>query len=134
MKKWKYKIPPLFYLVTFSETNIRMKNRILIILVMLVAGCSTTAQGVEEIYLRVNSYTVDCVGEMEGKCLLVQEGDKIGTEEWEYFYYEDSIVGFDYEPGYIYNLVVKRTEIKNPPQDGSSFRYELVRIQSREKQ
>lgn len=111
-----------------------MKNRTLFFLLLIVAGCSTTAKGVDEIHLRVNSYTVDCVGEMEGNCLLVQEGDNIGSEEWEYFYYEDSIIGFNYEPGYIYDLVVQKKEISNPPQDGSSYQYELVRIVSQEKQ
>ncbi|MBZ9629261.1 DUF4377 domain-containing protein [Salegentibacter sp. LM13S] len=81
----------------------------------------------------VNSYTEECVGEREGKCLLVQEGDQIGTDDWNLFYYEDSIEGFDYEPGYIYHLKVKKKKIKNPPMDGSSISYRLVKIISKEK-
>ncbi len=81
----------------------------------------------------VNSYTEECVGEMEGNCLLVQEGDQIGTDDWSLFYYEHSIKGFDYEPGYIYHLKVKKKRIKNPPMDGSSISYRLVRIMSKEK-
>ena len=84
--------------------------------------------------MRVNSYTVDCVGEMEGTCLLVQEGDLIGTDDWEYFYYVDSIEGFTYEPGFLYGLIVKKTAVENPPADGSSIRYELVKIVSKEAQ
>ncbi len=86
------------------------------------------------INMRVNSYTVDCVGEIEGTCLLVQEGDMIGTENWENFYFYDSIDGFTYEPGFVYGLEVKKTEVENPPADGSSIRYELVRIVSKEVQ
>ncbi len=86
------------------------------------------------INMTVNSYTVGCVGEMEGTCLLVQEGDMIGTENWENFYFYDSIEGFTYEPGFVYGLIVKKTEVQNPPADGSSIRYELVKIVSKEKQ
>lgn len=103
------------------------------LLVLLVMGCSSTDTGVVESAMRINSYTVDCVGEAEGTCLLVQEGDKIGTEDWELFYFEDSITGFDYEPGFIYNLIVRKTSVANPPMDGSSLKFELVRIVSKEK-
>ena len=84
------------------------------------------------INMMVNSYTVNCVGEMEGTCLLVQEGNMIGTENWENFYFVDGIEGFNYEPGFVYGLKVKKTEIKNPPAGGSSIRYELVEIVSKE--
>lgn len=110
-----------------------MRNYLIISAIILLAGCSTNLKGVDEVNFRVNSYTVDCYGEMEGKCLLIQEGDLIGSEEWELFYYEDSIVGFVHEPGYIYNIVVLRTKIENPPMDASSYRYELLRILSKEK-
>lgn len=111
-----------------------MKNLYIFLFLALLSGCSTNVKDADETLMRINSYTVDCVGEMEGKCLLVQEGDLIGTEDWEYFYYEDSIIGFDYEPGYIYNIVVRKTTIPDPPQDSSSIRYELVQILSKEKQ
>ncbi len=88
----------------------------------------------DRVNMMVNSYTVDCIGEMEGTCLLVQEGNMIGTENWEYFYFVDSIEGFVYEPGYVYGLEVKKTEVSDPPADGSSVKYELVRIISKEPQ
>ncbi|HSM63010.1 MAG TPA: heparin lyase I family protein [Gillisia sp.] len=86
------------------------------------------------INMMVNSYTVNCVGEMEGTCLLVQEGDMIGSGNWENFYYYESIEGFTYEPGFVYGLIVKKTVVENPPADGSSIRYELVSIVSKEVQ
>lgn len=110
-----------------------MKSLMVFINLMILAGCGTAKNGTRVIDMRVNSYTVECVGEMEGICLLVQEGDKIGGKDWEYFYYHDSIIGFDYEPGYIYMLKLKRTKIDNPPQDGSSYEYELITIVSKEK-
>jgi hypothetical protein len=84
--------------------------------------------------LRVNSYTVSCTGEMEASCLLIQEGGAIGSDEWSYFYYENSIEGFDYSAGFIYNLEVTKTTIPNPIQDGPSVSYKLKRILSKEKQ
>lgn len=102
------------------------------LIVFLIIGCSSADVGVNEIKMRINSHTVECVGEAEGNCLLVQEGDQIGTDDWELFYYEDSILGFNYEPGYIYNIIVKKTPLENPPMDGSSIVYELVRIVSKE--
>jgi len=82
------------------------------------------------INMMVNSSTVNCSGEMEGTCLLVQEGDMIGTENWENFYYYDSIEGFNYEAGFVYGLIVKKTNVENPLAGGSSIKYELVKIVS----
>ena len=87
-----------------------------------------------KINMMVNSYTVGCFGEMEGTCLLIQEGNMIGSENWENFYFSNSIEGFSYEPGFVYGLVVKKTEVENPPLDGSSIKYELVEIVSKEAQ
>lgn len=112
-----------------------MKISYTILILALIWGCSTVVSDADETIMRVNSHTVDCIGGvMEGKCLLVQEGDLLGTEDWENFYFEDSIIGFDYEPGYIYTIRVRKTTIPDPPQDSSSIRYELVQILSKEKQ
>ncbi|CAN5158717.1 hypothetical protein BH23BAC2_BH23BAC2_12250 [soil metagenome] len=99
---------------------------------VILAACSPRIDSADVVHMRVNSTTVNCIGVMEGTCLLVQEGNMIGTENWEYFYYVDSIEGFSYEPGFIYNLRVRKTEIKNPMADGSSVRYELLKIISKE--
>ncbi|WP_372919976.1 DUF4377 domain-containing protein [Salegentibacter sp.] len=102
-------------------------------IVFLLFSFSLIGDTVQVEDMMVNSYTVECVGEMEGNCLLVQEGDEIGTEDWNLFYYEDSISGFDYEPGYIYHLKVQKKKVKNLPMDGSSISYRLIKIVSKEK-
>lgn len=102
-------------------------------IVFLLFSFSLTGDTVKVVDMMVNSYTVECVGEMEGNCLLVQEGDEIGTEDWNLFYYEDSISGFDYESGYIYHLKVQKKKVKNPAMDASSISYRLVRVVSKEK-
>ena len=99
---------------------------------LLLLYCNPSDHTVDEAYipkgtlLRVNSYTEICQGLIEIQCLLVQEGDQIGTDRWEFFY--TTIDGFDYEEGFLYDLDVKITEIENPPADASSLRYELIKL------
>lgn len=106
------------------------KIDILIFMLLNMAVFSCKKGEATTVNFRVNSYTVDCVGEMQQRCLLVQEGDLIGTNDWGYFY--DKIKGFDYEEGSIYNLNVKQTTIANPLQDASSIEYELIELLSKE--
>ncbi|MEM8847081.1 MAG: DUF4377 domain-containing protein [Bacteroidota bacterium] len=81
------------------------------------------------INLRVNYFTMECEGLFPTQCLQVQEGNDIGTTTWYNFF--DSIENFAYEPGFIYDLQVEKTEIENPPADASAFQYRLVRILSK---
>lgn len=112
-----------------------MKSYLLVLFAVLVSGCRTGKEMVPTVVaMRVNSHTVECIGEAGGSCLLVQEGEDIGSDDWETFYYDYSIAGFDYEPGYIYNLIVRKTPVVQPLQDGSSIDYELVEIVSKERQ
>ena len=50
-------------------------------------------------------------------------------ENWNLFY--SQIEGFSYEPGYEYVLQVRKEKIDNPPADGSSIRYRLVKVVSK---
>lgn len=98
---------------------------------VLVSCSKDDTANFEDITLRVNSYTVSCVGEAEGTCLLVQEGNMIGTEEWNAFYWSDSIEGFSFEPNFIYELIVRRTPMEEVLIDGPSFTYELLKTISK---
>ncbi|HEX2027454.1 MAG TPA: DUF4377 domain-containing protein [Nitriliruptorales bacterium] len=73
--------------------------------------------------LYVNSELVDCVGVEPRKCLQVREAPH---GDWELFY--DEIQGFDFEPGYRYELRVDVQQVEAPPADASSLRYELVEV------
>lgn len=85
----------------------------------------------KEANMRVNYYLQNCIGEMDGQCLLIQEGDQIGGDQWVLFYYYNSIEGFDYESGYVYDLIIEKKSIKNPPQDASGISYKLIKIVSK---
>lgn len=89
----------------------------------LVKTIQKTPMNVDKITLEVNDKRVDCQGVGRMKCLQVKFNPK---DNWEYFY--SAINGFDYEEGYTYKIVVKRTRIENPPQDASTYQYDLIKI------
>jgi hypothetical protein len=80
----------------------------------------------EVLTLFVAPQLVDCVGIGPQTCMLVKESP---DTDWTYFY--DGIDGFDFEPGFYYELRVLRHRVENPSADGSSFRYVLVRLVSK---
>ncbi|MGW8225878.1 MAG: META domain-containing protein [Anaerolineales bacterium] len=75
----------------------------------------------------VGSKLQDCVGVAPQKCMQVKESPE---EEYTLFY--DQIEGFEYEEGYEYKLLVQEEQVENPPADGSSIRWILVSIESKE--
>ncbi|MCP9200092.1 DUF4377 domain-containing protein [Gramella sp. GC03-9] len=83
------------------------------------------------VQMKVNHYQVTGFGPFPQLVYLIQEGDEIGGEDWSYFY--DPIEGFEYEPGYIYSLRVRKVKVADPPQDASGFLYILVNQRSKEK-
>ncbi len=70
-----------------------------------------------------------CVGEAVQKCLVVRRD---GDTAWTNFY--DPIEGFTHETGYRYRVLLERQVVPPPAAEGSSFRYRLVRILSRERE
>ncbi len=73
--------------------------------------------------LWVKADLVDCVGEMEQKCMQVAE-----AEDGEYLYFYDQIAGFEFIEGTSYVIDVRIDEIADPPADGSSLAYTLVKV------
>ncbi len=71
---------------------------------------------------------VPCTGEARTRCLRVRVPPDTA---WRLFY--DSIEGFTFEEGYRWRLDVERRSVPNPPADGSSYRYRLVRVVSNER-
>ncbi|MFD1141019.1 DUF4377 domain-containing protein [Larkinella insperata] len=93
---------------------------------LLFASCDTDGLKPETMTMWVADRQVDCTGVGPQKCLLVKmEGDT----SWTYHY--SGIEDFTHEAGYEYRLTVRRKKIKNPPADGSSMRYSLVKIEEK---
>ncbi len=108
-------------------------SSILVILSILVNFSCSSDDSVSIESFWVDSERVSCIGLVEQTCYRVQEGATVDENNWQLFY--NSILGFDeiYEQGYRYQLSIDKIKIKNPPQDGSSIRYDLVEIISKEK-
>ena len=112
-----------------------------LLLLTAVAGCiisprqggtptveNKRSNGQQGSTLFVGPNQVDCVGVGPQKCLLVKE-----TLQGEYQYFYDGIEGFDWEPGFEYELLVQVTEVDNPPADGSSLHYALIEVVAKRK-
>lgn len=67
--------------------------------------------------------TVDCVGVGPQQCLRVK---RPGARDWTLLY--SPIVGLDGAPGESVEAEIHISPVENPPADGASERYELVRI------
>ena len=84
------------------------------------------AQKTKTLKLDIKPNTVSCTGVAPQECMQVKfNGDK----EYQLFY--DKIQGFNFEKGYEYKIKVVRTEIKNPPADGSKYTYKLKKVTSK---
>lgn len=101
-----------------------------IIAIFLLTQCKpmqNSSSGNEKTFI-IASQTVDCTGVAPMKCLQVKEKE---SDSWGNFY--SNIEGFTYEPGFEYVLNVKTEKNLNPPADGSSIRYILVKQVSKTK-
>lgn len=87
----------------------------------LLSACDESSNSrVEE--LSVLPYKAPCTGLYQQLCFVTGQSET----QSELFY--NNIVGFQYVWGTSYQLSVRVTERTNLPQDGSSFRYELIEV------
>lgn len=105
----------------------------LVLFLFMVLACNNDEENMVRLAdgtnFRVNYFRLGCQGLVPQQCLLVQEGAALGTEDWNFFY--SNIEGFDFEPGFVYNLDISKKKIPDPPQDASSIAYKLVRVISK---
>ncbi|WP_131539578.1 DUF4377 domain-containing protein [Pedobacter nototheniae] len=115
-----------------KRSTLIFKNLVLILLFIQVLSCKKDEK-IESKAIRVNFFQQTTVGVVGGPYLTLstQEGKMIGTSSWDTFSY--NIEGFNYEPGYIYDLNITSYEVKNPPEDGSRIAYKLDKIISKTK-
>lgn len=92
----------------------------------VMIACENNNLQENEKTLYVASKKVDCMGLFAQQCLMVKENNQ---QNWEYFY--DSIVGFTYQEGFEYEILVSEKRIENPPQDASSIETTLIKIISK---
>ena len=82
-------------------------------LVLLLAACGG-GSGVEK-NIFVAPTMVECEGEGPQMCLLIKEN---AEDDWQLWY--DAIEGFDYQEGFVYELLVEEQTVENPPAGASS--------------
>jgi hypothetical protein len=111
-----------------------MKNSVLSFSILLLGICfvsfasNTTSEPVpKSMKITIDHYPSYYEGEGRHLCLRAKSEEK---PKWHSM---DFIEGFNYEWGYVYELSVKKTQIKNPPADGSSVKYTLVKEISKTK-
>lgn len=93
-----------------------------LVLMVTVAACGDGSPSSREARLWIAPEQVDCEGVAPMRCMLVKESE---DAEWEFFY--GGIEGFTYTEGVSYVLDVEIFEVEDPPADGSSLEYRLVR-------
>lgn len=92
---------------------------------LTLSACST--DGSKTFTVRLAPYLVPCTSWFPTTCMVALNPD--GPENQSF--YQGEIEGFTFAWGYRQDLVVESHPVKNPPADGSSIRYELVRVESK---
>src|SRR5690606_4352006 len=107
-----------------------MKKQVLFLMIIgVLLSCSNDdSDQPQAIDMRINHYQNTGIGEGLFLTLLVQENNNIGSDSWTKFY--NSIEGFNYQPGFIYDVKVLVEPVNNPPADGSSLKYTLLEIKT----
>ena len=107
---------------------------LLLLVTVVYAGSPSTNptfSGSEVIKMRIQSSQVDCDGVSGGAlCFQVQKESSIGKDNWETL--SQSIEGFNYEVGFVYDITVKIERVENPEPNQSQFRYVLVDVISKQ--
>ncbi|MFY7991446.1 MAG: META domain-containing protein [Fluviicola sp.] len=100
-------------------------KRLISLLTILALGWNASAQ--RTLKMVVNEVPQNCQRMMPQQCLNVKIN---GSKQWELFY--ENIQGFDYQAGYVYELVVTETPRPEPiPADLSKLMYKLVKVVSK---
>jgi heat shock protein HslJ len=97
---------------------------------LLLVACKTPAPPAEAegTILYVGPAMADCVGVGPMTCLLVKDAH---GDDYRMFY--DPIEGFDYIPGYEYELRIEVTKRENVPADASALVYTLIEVVGKKK-
>lgn len=106
-----------------------MKLLLIAIFTFIVLSCDE--ENVQIVNFRVNHFQQTATGVSQTLVLLIQTAEDIGKEDWSLFY--STIDGFDYEAGYVYDLMVELRKVKNAPIDAPSVHYVLNKVISKEK-
>ena len=88
-----------------------------------------TTNDAARVTLEVDAHRAPCTGVARTQCLRVRVPP---DSSWGLFY--APIEGFAFEEGYRWRLEVERRRVPNPPEDGSSMAYRLVRVVAKDRE
>lgn len=94
---------------------------------LLLSACQSAPTPSQGETLYINSQLVDCVGVGSMQCMQVRSDEQ---QAWTLFYQQ--IEGFQFEPGYQYQLTVSKEQLTNVPADAPSLRYRLIKLVSKQ--
>lgn len=104
-----------------------------LVLIALMAACvpapvqpAPVVTASETVTMYVGPELADCTGVAAQACLQVRGQP---NEAYQLFY--SPIAGFEYEPGYEYEITVKVEPVANPPADAPAYAYTLVEVVSK---
>lgn len=90
---------------------------------LLLTACQSAPAPSQGETLYINSQLVDCVGVGPMQCMQVRSDE---LQPWTLFYQD--IEGFQFEPGYRYQLTVSKEQLTDVPADAPSLRYQLIKV------
>lgn len=104
---------------------------LLISIVVFSCGKEEDSAKPNLVKMRINHYQQPVNNEeyFKGLAFLVQEGDEMGSEIW--YPLLNTISGFDYDLGYVYEIEVKKNEINEPLIDDPGIKYVFERVVSK---
>ena len=91
----------------------------------VVAGELNKAEVVNTLTLWVAAQKRECMAVGPTECLQIRSRP---DEDWQLFY--GDIVGFDYQPGKLYQIEVSEVQIAEPPMDAPDRQWVLVSVLS----
>lgn len=105
-----------------------MRRLFILLGIISFLSCSALDRQDRKYVLWVNSSLSSCVGKAPSKCLQVQKSDTLDPHAWESFH--APILGFEFEEGYFYKIVVQERELDNAEllDETPSLEYTLVEI------
>jgi heat shock protein HslJ len=107
------------------SSKITPMKHVLVFAFMFVISALSFSQ--TQLRMIIHPDQVDCQRMMQQKCFQVRIND---SKEWTLFY--ERIIGFNFEPGYRYELLVIETKRPEPlPADLSAFIYKLEKVISK---
>ena len=93
---------------------------------LLLTACQSVPDPSQGETLYINSQLVNCVGVGPMQCMQVRSDTQ---QPWSLFYQQ--IEGFQFEPGYQYQLSVSKEQLTDVPADAPSLRYQLIKVVSK---